>query len=65
MTDAIFERFSKYVKDEFGLTVIKKTSQERTSFKSLFEVSAEEASQYGLPYIVTVDAYGREDEEIE
>lgn len=45
--DVTFERFSKYVKDEFGLTVTKKTSQERTSFESLFGVSAEELFQSG------------------
>lgn len=61
--DTMLERFSKYVKDEFGLTVIKKTNQEKASFKSLFGVSTEEAARYKLPYIVTVDAYGQEDEE--
>ena len=63
--DTMFEKFSKYVKDEFGLTVIKKTCQEKVSFKSLFGASAEEVSRCGLPYIVTVDVYGQKDVENE
>ena len=59
--DTIFERFSKYVKDEFGLTVIKKTNQATTSFKSLFGMSAEETSRYELPYIIIEE----EDEDAE
>lgn len=63
MTDTMLERFSKYVKDEFGLTVIKKTRQEKASFESLFGVPTEEATLCELPYIVTIDVYGQEDEE--
>ena len=59
-----FERFAKMAKEEFGLTVVKSTSREGSSFKSLFGVSAESIAQYELPYNISADQFGYYDEKV-
>lgn len=52
---AKFERFVKMAKEEFGLTIIKTTSRENSTFESLFGVSSEDIAQYELPYNTPVE----------
>lgn len=55
---ARFERFSKMVKEEFGLTVTQSHTGEKSTFESLFGVSAECIAQYELPYNLTPEQIG-------
>lgn len=57
-----FERFAKMAKEEFGLTVVKTTSQEQSTFESLFGVSSESIAQYELPYNISAEQFGYYDE---
>ena len=57
-----FEKFAKMAKKEFGLTVIKKESQEQSTFESLFGVSSESIAQYELPYNISAEQFGYYDE---
>ena len=50
-----FERFAKMVKEEFGLTIVKTTNRESSTFESLFGVSSEDIAQYELPYNTPVE----------
>jgi hypothetical protein len=59
-----FERFAKMAKEEFGLTVVKSTSREGSSFESLFGVSTESIAQYELPYNISADQFGYYDEKV-
>lgn len=59
-----FERFAKMAKEEFGLTVVKTTKREGSSFESLFGVSAESIAQYELPYNISADQFGYYDEKV-
>ena len=59
-----FERFAKMAKEEFGLTIVKTTSQEQATFESLFGVSSESIAQYELPYNISAELFGYYNESI-
>ena len=53
-----FERFAKMAKEQFGLTVVKATSGDQSTFESLFGVSSEDIAQYELPYNISAEHFG-------
>ncbi|MBE6638898.1 MAG: hypothetical protein E7616_05525 [Ruminococcaceae bacterium] len=51
----MFERFAKMAREEFGVSVVRTTNTETSTFESLFGLSVENVAQYELPYSIPSD----------
>lgn len=50
-----FERFAEMAKEEFGLIVSQSHDGERSTFESLFGISAKAIAEYQLPYNIVTE----------
>lgn len=54
---ALFDKFVKMAKDEFGYTIIQDPQTPRITFKDIFGVSLDDIGKFKVPYAVEEKMY--------